>query len=184
MGPRDRDPRATPRRRRRLGTLPPRSRHLHPQGRVFLCPEPMARRHVSLVTDARDRASLDPAEIGQRSGAVLVSAIKGCWRLGAERQLPPRGWGHARDARVHGTGLYVRAGGRVMGAFAPVSARPGSVLSRQQAAGAQQIAARCGAGPSSRRSWRWRARLVAAAHRTVVRHIRDVSPRSSGGRPR
>jgi hypothetical protein len=165
----------------RLGTLPSSGPYLSTRnGATFLLvTEPLGGTGtLHLVTDASPiGASLDPVEIGDEAEMVLASADKRLLAGSAPiASFPAAMLDTARGARVNGTGVYPSSDGSVMGAFAPVAGTNWFVLSRQPAAVAQQIA-----GAMRRRAiiativaLALALLVAAAAHRTVVRPIRDV----------
>lgn len=164
----------------RIGALPSAGPHLTTnKGSTFLLvSEGLGDGMLRVVTEASPiGASLDPAEIGNEAEMVLASGDQRLLAGSAPiASFPAAMLDTARSARVNGTGVYPTASGSVMGAFAPVSGTNWFVLSRQPAAIAQEIA-----GAMRRRAIA--AALVAlalallvaaAAHRTVVRPIRNV----------
>jgi hypothetical protein len=165
----------------RLGTLPSSGPALsNHRGRAFLLvTEPLGETGtLRLVTDASSiGTSLDPVEIGDEAEMVLAAADAGLLAGSTSiDSFPASMLATARNARVNGTGVYPAAGGKVMGAFAPVPGTTWFVLSRQPAAVAQQIA-----GAMRRRAivativaLALALLVAAAAHRTVVRPIRNV----------
>ncbi|HEU4888970.1 MAG TPA: serine/threonine protein kinase, partial [Thermoanaerobaculia bacterium] len=166
----------------RLGTLPSSGPYLTTRnGAAFLLvTERLGETGtLRLVTDASPiGASLDPVEIGNEAEMVLASADARLLAGSAPiASFPKTMLDTARNARVNGTGVYPAAsGGSVMGAFAPVSGTTWFVLSRQPAAVAQQIAVamRRRAIVAAIVALALALLLAAAAHRTVVRPIRNV----------
>lgn len=122
--------------------------------------------------------SLQPAEIGEHAEIILAS--RDGKRLAGPAPLssfPEAMIAAARTARVNGTGVYRdRHGDEILGAFAPVAGTSWFVLSRQPAAMAQAIA-----GRMRRRALlavsvalAMALLLAVAAHRTIIRPIREV----------
>lgn len=163
----------------RMGAIPGESPTVWKN--FLLVTEPLAdgRGMLRLIADATAiHAALDPAEIGDQARMILASRdnrlLAGSVALSS---FPPAMITAARTARVNGTGIYRDAhGDTILGAFAPVAGTPWFVLSRQPSAIAQNIAA----------TMRRRATfaviaaiaiallLVAVAHRTVIRPIREI----------
>ncbi len=149
---------------------------------LLLVTEPLAdaRGDVRLITNADGiRDALDPAEIGDQAQIVLASRdgtlVQG--RAEARPTFPPAMLAAAHNARVNGTGVYRDANDReILGAFAPVAGTPWFVLSRQPSSLAQNIAiamrrrAMIAAGVAVALA----LLLVVAAHRSVIRPIREV----------
>jgi hypothetical protein len=122
--------------------------------------------------------SLQPAEIGEHAEIILASSDgKRLAGLAPLASFPKAMIAAARTARVNGTGVYRDAhGDEILGAFAPVAGTSWFVLSRQPAAMAQAIA-----GRMRRRALvavsvalAMALLLAVAAHRTIIRPIREV----------